>query len=100
MVKSSIMRAQRDPAGVDEGFERDGEGGFEADDAEGALLELLHLLAAGVGRVVGGDGIDDAGDDAVDQRGGVAARRAAAASSCSCCRRAACRNRSARSGAA
>ena len=34
----------------------------------GQRLELLHLLAAGMRRVVGGDGVNRAGDDALDHR--------------------------------
>ena len=44
------------------------EGRLESDDAERAALELLHLLAAGMRRVIGGDGVDGAGRDAVDHR--------------------------------
>ena len=38
-------------------------GGFKTEDAERALFEFLHLLAARVGRVIGGDGVDGARDD-------------------------------------
>ena len=52
--------------------------GFQAGDAEGGALELDLLLVEGVRRVVGGDGVDGAVDDALDQGiaiGGRAQRR-------------------------
>ena len=42
----------------------DGQRGFESDDAHGGALELDLLLVKGVGRVVGGDGVDGAVGDA------------------------------------
>ena len=36
------------------------DGGFQADNAERAFFELLHLFAARVRRVIGGDDVDGA----------------------------------------
>ena len=45
--------------------------GFEAGDAERAALEFLHFFAAGVGRMVRGDGVNDAADYALDDGFGI-----------------------------
>ncbi len=56
---------------VDQFGKRQAEGGFETGDAERAAFELLHLLAAGMRRVIGGDGVDDTADNAFDDRIGI-----------------------------
>ena len=47
-------------------FKRKTDRRFQARDAEGATLELLHLVIARVRRVIGRDGIDCARDNAFD----------------------------------
>ena len=63
----------------------EGQRGFQAGDTKGGALELDFLLVEGVRRVVGGDGVDGAVENAFDQ--GLRDRRpsAAADSSCSWC---------------
>ena len=56
------------------------QGGFEADDAEGGLVELAQFLFGGVRGVVGADDVDRAVDQAGDAGVGVAGGRAAAGS--------------------
>src|ERR1039457_3962445 len=54
---------QSDLTRVYQFLERQRDGGFQTDDAEWASLELLHLFAAGVRGVIGGDGAHGAGGD-------------------------------------
>ena len=49
--------------------------GFQAGDAEGGALEFHLLFVEGVGRVVGGDRVDGAVDDALNQRFAVGSGR-------------------------
>ncbi len=55
-----------DMAGFDEVGIADREGGLNADDAKGAAGKALRLLLFGVGRVVGGDHVDGAVLDGLD----------------------------------
>ena len=63
---------QRDLSGMHQALQSNADGGFKTEDAERALLELLHFFAAGVRSVIGGDGVDGAGDDAFGDGGDVA----------------------------
>ena len=49
---------EREAAGVDELLEREREGGFEAEDAEGSFVELDVFEGGFVGGVIGGDGVN------------------------------------------
>ncbi len=51
--------------------EEGGEGGFEAGDAEGGAGEVLIFFELGVGGVVGGDDVEDAVDETLQERGVV-----------------------------
>ena len=66
VVYSSIILVSEIFAGMDKLLERQADGCFEAEDAERALLELLHLLAAGMRSVVGGERVHGAVCDAFD----------------------------------
>ena len=90
-VNSSTSRVSEILPGVIERLQSHAQGGLQADDAERAALELLHLLAAGVRRVVGGDGVHNARRRSRPPPPPRRRASAAAASSCSCCRRAASR---------
>ena len=66
---------------VDEDVEEEAELGFEAEDAEGRVVELDFLFVAAVRRVVAGEDGDRAVGDAFDERVDVAPACAAAGSS-------------------
>ena len=100
VVNSSTSRASVILPGCTSSSSASAERRLQPDDAERAALELLHLFAARMRRMIGGDGVDRAGHDALHHRAARRTPSAAAASSCNCCRRAACPRRSARSGAA
>ena len=55
-------------AGFDQALHRDRQKGFQADDAEGGLVELAELLLGGVRGVVGGEDLDRAVLEAADHR--------------------------------
>ena len=60
--------------GVDQLFERKGDGGFEAEDAEGGFVELDVLEGGLVGRVIGGNGVDGAVGETLEECFAVFAR--------------------------
>jgi len=57
---------EREAASVDELLERKGDGGFEAEDAEGGAVELDVFEGGLVRGVIGGDGVDSAVGEAGD----------------------------------
>ena len=63
--------APADRAGVHQVGEHRAQAGLDAGHAEGRQLELAGLLVVGVGGVIGGDAVDGAVGDALDELGGV-----------------------------
>ncbi len=67
-----------EPAVGDEQVVHDGEGGLQAEHAERRVDEGVLLVVPGVRGVVGGDGVDGAVEQPLDERLAVLARAAAA----------------------
>ena len=66
MRVTSVAEVER--AGLDEAGKQHAEGRLQADDAEGRLLVGHVLLLRGVRRVVGGDAVEDAAPERLDER--------------------------------
>src|SRR5207249_12296508 len=66
--------ADRDSTRVNQSLEGEPERRFQTQNSERALLELLHLLAAGVRRMIGGNHVDRARDNTLNHSPYVAFR--------------------------